>query len=247
MGRQTPGERSLIPSLQPQGAYNRQDTPGHRSWEELGRAGRVPQNVAQGPGIPAPPFLLWLQDFRRARPWEGEAGRGSSWSLASAFSLCLLQAQGPRGEEGVVPGQLRQDQESQTRGQGCNHTSRNGRNGKALCGVISAPSAGRQLESELRGGQWLTVEEGEGNQDGRCELGTRSGRAGTCSKQLATATGRSYPTTLTWGLAAPPTPMPHSEELSAPLALPSSLQLGAAPLPWSYGYTPAAGPSVAPA
>lgn len=73
-----------------------------------------------------------------------------------------------------------------------------------------------------------------GQPDGRCKLGTRSGRAGTCGKQLSTTQqGEVLPPTLTRGPAAPPTPMPHSgEELS--------LQLGAAPLPWSYGYTPAA-------
>lgn len=57
----------------------------------LGRAGRVPQNVAQGPGIPAPPFLLLLQ--------EGEAlggGGRKGKQLEPGFRLLSQPPASPR-------------------------------------------------------------------------------------------------------------------------------------------------------
>lgn len=141
-------------------------TPGHRFW---GKQGGCLRAVAQGPGIPAPPFLPLLQEGEASR---GEAGRGSSWS---ALSLPLSLSQ-PCKPKTPFPGG----------GASCSRSAQAGPEPAMGSGVQPPetagmerpfvgshwPSAGRQLGSELRG-QWLTVEEGGCDRDGKWELGER--------------------------------------------------------------------------
>lgn len=187
MGRQAPGEKSPI---SPPPATRSLQPPGHRFWGEqgLGRAGRVPQNHGPGPRHSRPTFPATASGGRGLGSGRQEGEAAGAWlqpSLSAGPASPRPPPPGERGKLFQVSARAGPEEPAGRGIRGATHTSRNGQNGKAICGVISAPSAGRQLGSELRGGQWLKVEEGGCKRDGRCEPETRSGLARTCSKQLA--------------------------------------------------------------
>lgn len=111
-GRRKKKGESSLPTL---GAYDSQGTGSGAEWS------RCLRTLAKGPGPGIPPHLscCCCCCFRRARPWEGAAGRGRGWTAAAAISprrACSSPSPGDRGAGCSRSAQA--DQESPARGRG---------------------------------------------------------------------------------------------------------------------------------
>lgn len=138
--------------------------------------------------------------FRRARPWEGEAGRGSSGDAqlqppSVSARPCSHSGPWPPGEGAGCSRSAGAEQESLANGLGYSkcglspfdpHSSLQKpmeQNGKALWGMTFPPSAGRQLGSGLRGVGSGQMWSGEGTiRMGGADWEPDQGEQGTCSK-----------------------------------------------------------------